>query len=174
RYYDSLRLFSPRRYSAFPGHRFPGDPDGYPGRDEVADYLRGYAEWLGVEVRTNARVTEVAADDPGFAVELADGSSLVGDALIAASGVVRQPLRADDPRPGEISGPGPARGRLPVAGGVRRSAGRGRRCGQLCRPDRPRTGRPRGDVAGGAGPCPVCAAGHCRARPALVVAVHPR
>lgn len=91
RYYDSLRLFSPRRYSAFPGHPFPGDPDGYPGRDEVADYLRGYAEWLGVEVRTNARVTEVAADGPGFAVELADGSSLVGDALIAASGSFANP-----------------------------------------------------------------------------------
>src|SRR5699024_9811877 len=29
-YYDSLRLFSPRRFSEFPGYRFPGDPDGYP------------------------------------------------------------------------------------------------------------------------------------------------
>ena len=91
RYYDSLRLFSPRRYSAFPGHPFPGDPDGYPGRDEVADYLRSYAAWLGVEVRTGARVTEVAADGPGFAVELADGSRLVGDALVAASGSFASP-----------------------------------------------------------------------------------
>src|SRR5699024_11749068 len=56
RYYDSLRLFSPRRFSSFPGYPFPGDPDGYPGRDEVVEYLRGYADRLGVEVRTNARV----------------------------------------------------------------------------------------------------------------------
>ncbi|QQC59572.1 NAD(P)/FAD-dependent oxidoreductase [Rothia kristinae] len=91
RYYDSLRLFSPRRYSALPGHPFPGDPDGYPGRDEVADYLRGYAERLGVEVRTNARVVDVTADGPSFAVELADGSSLAGEAIIAASGSFSNP-----------------------------------------------------------------------------------
>ncbi|KID31081.1 putative flavoprotein involved in K+ transport [Prauserella sp. Am3] len=91
RYYDSLRLFSPRRFSAFPGHPFPGDPDGYPGRDEVVAYLRGYAERLGVEVRTDARVVDVVADGPSFAVELADGSSLAGDAIIAASGSFSNP-----------------------------------------------------------------------------------
>ncbi|PFG69074.1 putative flavoprotein involved in K+ transport [Propionibacteriaceae bacterium ES.041] len=85
RYYDSLRLFSPRRFSAFPGHPFPGDPDGYPGRDEVVDYLRGHARSLDVEIRNGARVVGVAADGPSLAVELADGSGLVGDALIAAS-----------------------------------------------------------------------------------------
>lgn len=98
RYYDSLRLFSPRRYSAFPGHPFPGDPDGYPGRDEVVEYLRSYADRLGVEVRTNARVIDVAADGPSFAVVLADGSSLVGDALIAASGSFGNPHVPTIPR----------------------------------------------------------------------------
>lgn len=90
-YYDSLRLFSPRRYSAFPGHPFPGDPDGYPGRDEVVDYLRGYARVVDAEIRTGARVVDVASDGPSFAVELADGGSLVGDALIAASGSFGNP-----------------------------------------------------------------------------------
>ena len=40
RYYDSLRLFSPASFSSMPGMAFPGDPDGYPTRDEVADYLQ--------------------------------------------------------------------------------------------------------------------------------------
>ena len=34
-YYDSLRLFSPGRYSGLPGLPFPGPPDRYPDRDEV-------------------------------------------------------------------------------------------------------------------------------------------
>ena len=34
--WDSLVLFTPRRYDALPGLAFPGDPDGYPTRDEVA------------------------------------------------------------------------------------------------------------------------------------------
>lgn len=39
-YYDSLTLFSPARYSSLPGLAFPGDPEHYPHRDEVIDYLR--------------------------------------------------------------------------------------------------------------------------------------
>ena len=35
--WDSLVLFTPRRYSALAGLAFPGDPDGYPTRDEVID-----------------------------------------------------------------------------------------------------------------------------------------
>jgi len=37
--WDSLKLFTPARYDALPGLAFPGDPDRYPGRDEVAAYL---------------------------------------------------------------------------------------------------------------------------------------
>ena len=41
--WDSLALFTPRRYDALSGLSFPGDPDGYPTRDEVVSYLRAYA-----------------------------------------------------------------------------------------------------------------------------------
>src|SRR5437764_11549615 len=33
--WDSLVLFTPRRYDSLPGLSFPGDPDGYPTRDDV-------------------------------------------------------------------------------------------------------------------------------------------
>src|SRR5690606_24371460 len=39
-YYDSLRLFTPAHLDGLPGRPFPGDPNRYPTRDEVADYLR--------------------------------------------------------------------------------------------------------------------------------------
>ncbi|EYT56744.1 FAD-dependent oxidoreductase [Leucobacter sp. UCD-THU] len=91
RYYDSLRLFSPRRFSTFPGFPFLGPPDGYPSRDEVTEYLRGYAAWLEVDIRTNARVLDIAADGEGFAVELADASNITGDAVVAATGSFENP-----------------------------------------------------------------------------------
>jgi putative flavoprotein involved in K+ transport len=37
--WDSLTLFTPRRYSSLPGLPFPGDPEGYPTRDEVITYI---------------------------------------------------------------------------------------------------------------------------------------
>jgi len=33
--WDSLKLFTPVRYDSLPELPFPGDPDSYPGRDEV-------------------------------------------------------------------------------------------------------------------------------------------
>src|SRR5580765_6659207 len=41
--WDSLVLFTPRRYDALPGLAFPGEPNGYPNRDEVIAYLEQYA-----------------------------------------------------------------------------------------------------------------------------------
>ncbi len=35
--WDSLKLFTPARYSGLPGLSFPGDPDAYPARDDVVD-----------------------------------------------------------------------------------------------------------------------------------------
>lgn len=91
RYYDSLRLFSPRRFSSFPGYPSPGPPDEYPHRDEVTEYLRGYAAWLGIDIRTNTRVHSITADGDGFAAELVDGSSITGDAVVAATGSFANP-----------------------------------------------------------------------------------
>jgi NAD(P)-binding Rossmann-like domain len=57
--WDSLTLFTPRRYSALPGLPFPGDPNGYPTRDEVITYLERYAETFELPARrTKAELRE--------------------------------------------------------------------------------------------------------------------
>jgi cation diffusion facilitator CzcD-associated flavoprotein CzcO len=48
--YDSLVLFTPRAYSALPGLAVPGDLEGYPTRDEIADYLESYARHFALPV----------------------------------------------------------------------------------------------------------------------------
>ncbi len=90
-YYDSLTLFSPARHSAMPGAPFPGDPDGYPHRDEVTAYLERYAARLDVEIRTNIRVQSVEADGAGFTVHTADGRNLTAAGIVAASGSFTNP-----------------------------------------------------------------------------------
>ncbi|WP_245658951.1 flavin-containing monooxygenase [Microtetraspora malaysiensis] len=97
-YYDSLTAFSPARYSAMPGMPFPGDPDHYPTRDEVVDYLQRYAETLDVEIRTGTRVTAVEADGSGgFVVSTADDSRLTTAGVVAASGSFGNPYLPDVP-----------------------------------------------------------------------------
>jgi putative flavoprotein involved in K+ transport len=84
-YYDSLALFSPARYSALPGLPFPGDPEHYPHREEVVDYLRRYAGRLDADIQTGQRVLDVHAEDGGFAVHTPT-QTLTTPLLIAATG----------------------------------------------------------------------------------------
>jgi putative flavoprotein involved in K+ transport len=92
-YYDSLTLFSPARFSALPGMPFPGDPDRYPVRDEVVDYLTACTGALDADVRFGARVEQVTAGDGGFTVTTANGEVVRTLALIAASGGFGRPFR---------------------------------------------------------------------------------
>ena len=82
--WDSLKLFTPVRYDSLPGLAFPGDPDSYPGRDEVVDYLTGYAEHFNLPVELDSEVLAVrAGDDGGFVVELRDRAYAAGQVVIA-------------------------------------------------------------------------------------------
>src|SRR3954454_10728724 len=81
RRFDSLRLYSPRRYDGLPGLPFPGDPWSFPGKDDVGDYLESYASHFDLPVRTGVAVDAVERDGAGFAV-------LTGDRRMTASQVV--------------------------------------------------------------------------------------
>ena len=96
-YYDSLRAFSPAGFSSMPGLPFPGDPDRYPARDEVAAYLERLAATLDVEISTNTRVVTVRQDGPGFVVVTTGGRQLRAAGIVAATGSFSNPYRPDLP-----------------------------------------------------------------------------
>ncbi|GAA4687788.1 putative flavoprotein involved in K+ transport [Promicromonospora umidemergens] len=91
RYYDSLHLFSPARYSTLPGLAFPGDPDRYPRRDEVVDYLRTFAKSLDADIRTGHRVTAITHDGDRFTTQVPDEQPLSAPIVIAATGAFSSP-----------------------------------------------------------------------------------
>ena len=97
RYYDSLRVFSPAGYSSMPGMPFPGAPDRYPGRDDVADYLEQYAARLDAEIQTNTRVDTIQADGGEFIVFAEGGRTLRASGIVAASGSFSNPYRPSFP-----------------------------------------------------------------------------
>lgn len=104
-YYDSLTLFSPAQHSTMPGPGFPGDPDHYPHRDEVIDYLHRYAATLNADIRTNTPVTTVQAHpDTGFLVHTATGDTLHTAGIVAATGSFANPHIPDLPGQGEFTG----------------------------------------------------------------------
>ena len=70
--WDSLKLFTPARYDGLPGRDFPGPPDSYPTRDEVVEYLTGYARDFDLPVELNSPVRRVRQTEDGYLVELDD------------------------------------------------------------------------------------------------------
>src|SRR4051794_29808180 len=68
--WDSLTLFTPRRYDSLPGLTFPGEPDGYPMRDEVVAYLQSYATAFDLPIRLLTDVRSLTRRDGAFAIEL--------------------------------------------------------------------------------------------------------
>ncbi|MCM3338866.1 NAD(P)/FAD-dependent oxidoreductase [Paenibacillus sp. MER TA 81-3] len=73
--YDSLVLFTPRKYSELPGLSMAGDPDGFPAGDEVADYLEHYAKHWQLSVRTGSQVERVEHDPALAAASSASGAT---------------------------------------------------------------------------------------------------
>ena len=75
------------------GLPFPGAPDRYPGRDEVADYLEDYAARLDVEIQTSTRVETIRQDGREFIVFTEGGRALRASGIVAASGSFSNPYR---------------------------------------------------------------------------------
>ena len=119
-YYDSLKMFSPAAYSSMLGMTFPGAPDHYPARDEVADYLEQYAAEVNVEIQTNTRVETIQQDGKKFLVLTEDGRTLPASGIVAASGSFSNPYRprfpGEDTFTGELSHVADYRSPTPYAG----------------------------------------------------------
>ena len=93
--WDSLRLFTPRHLSSLPGLRFPGD--GYPTKDQVADYLELYAAYHALPVQSSTRVARIRervvrlpGPSRGYVVESNRGD-LHTSHVIVATGAFRRP-----------------------------------------------------------------------------------
>lgn len=88
--WDSLKLFTPARYSGLPGLGFDGDPYRFPTRDEVADYLEWYARVFELPVRHNVQVSKVRRTGSGYEIT-SHGTTFEADNVIVATGPLRVP-----------------------------------------------------------------------------------
>jgi putative flavoprotein involved in K+ transport len=88
--WDSLRLFTPGRYSGLPGMRFPGPASSYPTKDETAAYLETYAREFELPVRTGTRVVRVSKVRDGFEVKCSE-YTLLAENVVVATGAYHHP-----------------------------------------------------------------------------------
>ena len=88
--WESLVLFTPRRYDSLPGLPFPGEPGGYPTRDEVIAYLKTYAESFALPVQLGSKVTSLTKRDDTFLLSV-DDHTIQADQVVVATGPFQSP-----------------------------------------------------------------------------------
>jgi putative flavoprotein involved in K+ transport len=91
RRWDSLRLFTPARYDRLPGLAFPGDPNRYPSRDDVAAYLTDYARHFDLPVELGSPVRAIRKAGDRYLVEL-DDRRYEAEQVVIATGPFQVPF----------------------------------------------------------------------------------
>ncbi len=81
--WDSLRLFTPARYSGLPGMKFPADGGHYVTKDEVAEYLERYASEMRLPVRSSTRVERLWHDGVAYVVDTSRGRVTSDNVVVA-------------------------------------------------------------------------------------------
>jgi putative flavoprotein involved in K+ transport len=90
--WDSLRLFTPRRYDGLDGMPFPGVANDFPTKDEMADYLESYVTRFGLPVRTGTRVERLSRDGDRYVV-LTQGRRLEARHVVIAMSSYQRAVR---------------------------------------------------------------------------------
>ena len=106
--YESLHLITSRDISGFAGYPMPSDYPVYPSRDQMRDYLEGFATETGVRahVRFGVRVERVTPLGPPGAtagsVETSDGETRAYTGVLVCNGHLWDPNLPS--YPGEFTG----------------------------------------------------------------------
>ncbi len=92
RRWDSLQLFTPRRFSSLPGTPMPQGRSEYANKDEIGDYLTAFAAGQGLPVRLGTRVLHVDQDSSGGFIAETTTGSIRARYVVIASGPYSAPF----------------------------------------------------------------------------------
>ena len=95
--WDSLVANGPAWHDRFPNMEFPDfDPNGFPTKEQVADYFVAYADMINAPIHCGVEVIEVKRNNgrPGFRVETSHGV-IEANNVVAATGPFQCPLIPD-------------------------------------------------------------------------------
>jgi len=83
--WDTLRLFTPAKFDGLAGMPFPTDPNYFPTKDEMGDYLQSYAKHFDLPVKNNVKVTGLSREGNKYCVNAGDQQFEADHVVIAMS-----------------------------------------------------------------------------------------
>lgn len=101
--WDSLKLFSPLKYSSLSGWQMPYSQNEYPTKDEFLNYLSEYEKRYDFPITRNTSVIQVSKENNVFELETNNGKYLC-KSLVSATGTAMSPFVPKYPNSDEFSG----------------------------------------------------------------------
>jgi putative flavoprotein involved in K+ transport len=89
RRWDSLRVFTPARYSSLDGLPFPAPPHSFPTKDAMGDYLETYARHFELPVRCGVGVERLSRMGDAFLVAAGDQHFIADNVVVAMANYQR-------------------------------------------------------------------------------------
>jgi putative flavoprotein involved in K+ transport len=94
--YDRLHLHTVRHFSGLPGHGVPRNRGRYVAKDAFAEYLRGYADRLTLDVRVGQEVQALCREEGRWLLET-PADAYQARAAVVATGRYNEPVMPDWP-----------------------------------------------------------------------------
>ena len=91
RRWDSLKLFTPAQYDNIPGMSFPAPPDVYPGKEDVAAFLKEYARRFELPVHLNSMVRSLTHAGNIYTART-DAETFTARQVVVATGPFQTPF----------------------------------------------------------------------------------
>lgn len=88
--WDSLRLFTPAKFSGLEGMPFPAPREEKATKDQMADYLESYAERFDLAIRKGVRVDRLSREGDLFVISAGE-QTFTADRVIVATGAHQVP-----------------------------------------------------------------------------------
>lgn len=81
--WESLKLFTPSKFNGLPGAPFPKTGDYFPTKNEVADYLEGYARQFNLPIRYGVKVESLSRNGQGYHIDTGKSNFFARNVIIA-------------------------------------------------------------------------------------------
>ena len=89
--YDSLVLFTTRKYSSLPEMPMSGLSEGFPTKDDMTDYLEQYVGYFDLPVQLHTKVITIKKESELFQIETTRGM-IEAKQVVIASGALQNPF----------------------------------------------------------------------------------
>ncbi len=91
-YYESLKLFSPGKFSSLPGLSLSTVKNEYPSRNQIIQYLKDYALYFELPIVFHKRVEQVSKTPHGFQITTISGEEYLSQNVVCATGTFNNPF----------------------------------------------------------------------------------